>query len=138
MVTPFKFCIFNNESKYYIIMKLFRSILRILVSLAAILYILILIDEAFPPYDPNMRESNLGIVMVFVLFIWFAIGYYYLWKDEKIAGIFLASWWIALFFTAWWVWLYGNVTVILGFPIFVLGILLLIYSNQKNKSSTKK
>lgn len=115
-------------------MKLFRTILRILVSLAAVLYFFIFLDEAFPPYDPNMRESDFGIVMVFVLFIWFAIGYYYLWKNEKIAGIFLTTWWIALFFTAWWVWLYGNVTVILGFPIFVLGILLLIYSNQKNKT----
>lgn len=115
-------------------MKLFRNILRVLITIAATLYFSIFIGEAFPPYDPTMRESNFGIFMVFVLFIWFAIGYYYLWKDEKIAGLFLTTWWIALFFTAWIVWLYGDVTVVLGFPVFILGILLLIYSFKNNKS----
>ena len=116
-------------------MKTFRNVLRILVTLAAILYTMIFIDEAFPPYDPNMRESNFGIVMVFVLFIWFSLGYFYLWKNEKIAGMFLTSWWIGLFLTAWLVWIYGNVTVILGFPIFILGILLLVYARKKRISS---
>jgi len=118
-------------------MKTYRNILRILITLAAIMYAVIFIDEAFPPYDPNMRESSFGIVMVFVLFIWFSIGYFYLWKNEKIAGLILTSWWIILFLTAWKVWVYGNVTVILGFPIFILGILLLIYSG-KNKNSLKE
>ncbi|MFB9211394.1 hypothetical protein ACFFUR_06230 [Echinicola jeungdonensis] len=72
-------------------MKSFRNLLRTLITLAAILYTMIFIDEAFPPYDPNMRESNFGIVMAFVLFIWFFIGYFYLWKNEKIAGIFLTT-----------------------------------------------
>lgn len=116
-------------------MKLFRNILRIVVTIAALFYTLIFIDEAFPPYDPVMRESNLGITMVFVLFIWFVIGYVYLWKNEYISGVFLSTWWIALFLTAWLVWLYGNVTVILGFPIFILGILLLFYAWKKRKSS---
>lgn len=116
-------------------MNTFRNVLRILVTLAAILYALIFIDEAFPPYDPTMRESNFGIVMVFVLFIWFSIGYVYLWKNEKLAGILLTTWWIILFLTAWLVWDYGNPTVVLGFPIFILGILLVIYSRKKNKSN---
>ena len=116
-------------------MKTFRKVLRMLTTLAAILYAIIFIDEAFPPYDPNMRESNFGIFMVFVLFIWFYVGYFYLWRNEKIAGIFLTTWWIALFFTAWLVWMYGNATVVLGFPVFILGILLLIYARKKRKSS---
>ncbi|WP_242155923.1 hypothetical protein [Aestuariivivens sediminis] len=113
-------------------MKAFRNILRIVTSVAALFYFLIFVDEAFPPYDSDMRESNFGIVMVFVLFLWFSIGYYYLWKNEKLAGLILASWWIGLFLTAWLVWEYGNVTVILGFPIFILGLLLLLYSKMKN------
>lgn len=112
-------------------MKTFRDILRILTTIAAILYVIIFIDEAFPPYDPATRESDFGIVMVVVLFIWFSIGYFYVWKNEKTAGFFLTSWWIALFFTAWLVWLYGNVTVVLGFPVFILGILLMIYARKK-------
>ena len=115
-------------------MKIFRNVFRILITLAAILYALIFGAEAFPPYDLNMRESNFGIVMAFVLFIWFSMGYFYLWKNEKIAGIFLNTWWIGLFLTAWLVWFYGNVTVILGFPIFILGILFLVYSLKKNVS----
>jgi hypothetical protein len=43
----------------------------------------------------------------------------------------LVTWWLGLFLTAWLVWFYGNVTVVLGFPIFVLGILLLIHSRKK-------
>ena len=63
-------------------MKIFRNILRLLATLAAIRYALIFMDEAFPPYDPNIWESDFGIFMVFVLFLWFAAGYYYVWKDE--------------------------------------------------------
>lgn len=112
--------------------KTFRNILRVLTTLAAIFYALIFIDEAFPPYDPNMKESNFGITLVFVLFIWFLIGFVCLWKNEKIAGIVFVSWWIGLFLTAWLVWIYGNVTVILGLPILFLGIFLLLYSRKKH------
>ena len=114
-------------------MKSFRNILRVLTSLAAVLYLLVFIDEAFPPYDPNMRESNLGIAMVFVLFAWFAIGYFYLWKNERFAGTIFIVWWLGIFLTAWLIWDYGNVTVILGFPIFILGILLIVYAKRKDK-----
>lgn len=113
----------------------FQIILRVLVTLAAVFYALVFIEEAFPPYDPIMRESNFGIFLVFVLFVWFSTGYYYLWKDEKRAGILLITWWLALFLTAWLVWMYGNVTVVLGFPIFVLGILLLLHSRKKRSVS---
>ena len=117
-------------------MTIFRNILRILTTLAALLYMLFFIGEAIPPYDPNMRESNFGIFMVFVLCLGFSAGYYYVWKDERKAGILFATWWLGLFLTAWLVWYYGNVTVILGIPIFILGILLLVYS-AKEKASQK-
>jgi apolipoprotein N-acyltransferase len=115
-------------------MRVFRDILRVLVTLAAIMYTLIFIDEAFPPYDADMRETNFGIFMVFVLFAWFSLGFYYLWTDERKSGFVLMTWWIALFMTAWLVWSYGNVTVVLGFPVFILGILLLLYARRKRKS----
>ena len=116
-------------------MKTFRNILRILTCIAALFYTLIFIDEAFPPYHPTMKESNFGIAMVFVLFGYFMIGFYRLWNNEKIAGFIFISWWIFLFLTAWLFWKYGNVTVVVGFPIFILGILLLIYASKRNKSS---
>ncbi|WP_258103576.1 hypothetical protein [Marinoscillum sp. MHG1-6] len=116
-------------------MKLFRNILRVLSTLAVLSYAFIFIDEVFPPYDPNLQESNFGIVMVVVLFIWFSVGYSYLWKNEKMAGLFFITWWIGLFLTAWLIWLYGNVTVILGLPIFVIGILLLVYAHKKDVAS---
>ena len=119
-------------------MNTFKIILRVLTTVAALLYALIFVDEAFPPYPQDMRETDFGILMVFVLFIWFSIGFYYLWTNEKRAGIFLITWWIALFITAWLVWMYGNVTVVLGFPIFILGILLLVYSRKKKKMSTQE
>ena len=112
-------------------MKTFRNVLRILTTLAALVYTLIFIDEAFPPYDPVRKESDFGIVMVFVLFVWFSIGYFYVWKNEKVAGAFLTTWWIGVFITAWLVWIYGNVTVVLGFPVFILGLLLLFYARKR-------
>ena len=110
------------------LMKLIRNLLRALSSIAAILYAVLLVDEALPPYDPNMRESDFGIAMSFILFIWFGFGYFQSWRNEKVAGGVFVSWWIALFFTAWLIWNYGNVTVVLGFPICILGVLFLIYS----------
>lgn len=117
-------------------MKIFRNILRILTTLAALLYLTFIIAELIPSHEPEVRESNLGIAMVFVLFIWFGIGYYNVWKNEKRAGIILTTWWIALFLTAWFIWYYGNVTIILGFPIFILGVLLLIYSRKARQVSS--
>ncbi|GAB2768990.1 DUF7670 domain-containing protein [Salinimicrobium soli] len=114
-------------------MKTFRNVLRVLLSLAAIIYVLVFIDEAFPPYDPATRESDIGIVMVFVLFLWFLAAYIFLWKNEKISGILFTTWWLALLLTAWFIWVYGNVTVILGLPVFIMGILLLVYDGKKGK-----
>lgn len=112
-------------------MKTFLTILRVLITLAAIGYSLVLITEALPPYDPATRELDLRIAMIAILFTWFLAGYYYLWKNERTAGILLSLWWVALFFTAWLVWDYGNVTVVLGFPVFILGLLLLVYWRKK-------
>ena len=116
-------------------MHTFRSILRILTTLAAVFYTLIFLDEAFPPYNPDMRESNLGIAMVFVLYIYFVIGYYFTWTNEQKGGIMLMTWWLWLFLVAWLIWTYGNVTVILGVPIFILGILFLIYARKKKRTN---
>ena len=113
-------------------MKIFQVILRVLATLATIVYAMIFIDEAFPPYDVEMRESDFGIFMVFVLFTWYLIGYFFVWKNEWKAGLFFVSWWIGLFLTAWLIWLYGNVTVILGLPVLVIGFLFLIYARLAN------
>ena len=106
---------------------LFRLILRILITIALVLYISIFIEEAFPPYPEDMRESNLGIAMVFVLFLWFAIGYVYMWLNERISGILLDTWYLLLVFTALFIWKYGAMTIFIGWPIPVLGFLLLIH-----------
>jgi small-conductance mechanosensitive channel len=112
---------------------IFRIVLRIIVTVAAVLYILIFIEEAFPPYPEDMRESNLGIAMVFVLFLWFAIGYVYLWLNQKISGILLILWYLLLVLTASFIWKYGGMTIIIGWPIPVLGILLLFHYHLKKR-----
>jgi hypothetical protein len=109
---------------------LFLIILKVLVSIALIGYLLIFVEEAFPPYPIDQPESNFGMVMVFVLFVWFLVGYYYLWKNVLRSGIFLASWYIMLVITALFIWKYGNVTIVLGIPILILGILLIIHARH--------
>lgn len=103
--------------------KIYRTVLRILGSLALLGYILFFIGEGVSV----LNFSSFEYISVFLLFIVFLTGYFYLWKNELISGMI----WILFYLLQWclvlWVWYDGDLTIILSFPIFVLGILLLIY-----------
>jgi len=102
---------------------LFRNILRILGTIAAVLYIMFLIDEGVPLF----AQATFADTSVYLLFLLFVLGYYFLWKNEFISGLILIAWhglqWILVF----WVWVDGELTLILGIPVGILGIIVLIY-----------
>lgn len=111
---------------------LFRNILRILGTVAAILYILFLIDEGVP----LNKNATFADISVYLLFLLFALGYYFLWKNEIISGLILVSWHGMQWLLVYWIWVDGAMTLILGIPIGVFGLIVLIYG-LKNKISSK-
>jgi hypothetical protein len=74
-------------------------------------------------------------ISIYLLFLVFALGFFFLWKNELISGIILVIWhgiqWLLVFF----VWPDGGMTLILGLPIGIYGILLLAYGIRKEKAS---
>ena len=101
----------------------YRNVLRTLGSIAALGYILFLIGEGVP----NFKDLNFADISVYILFAVFVLGYIFLWKNELISGILLVAWYGFEWCLVLWVWVDGDMVIILGFPIFIIGILVLIY-----------
>ena len=110
---------------------LFRNVLRILGTIAGILYLLFLIAEAVPFFN----GAAFADTSVYLLFLVFGLGYYFLWKNELISGLILMVWhglqWILVF----WVWVDGALTLILGVPIGLLGVIVFIYGLRRKSAS---
>lgn len=103
--------------------KVYRNVLRILGTMAALGYILFLIGEG----DVHFRELNFENISVYLLFAEFVVGYIFIWKNELISGILLVAWYGFEWCLALWVWVDGDMAVLLGFPVAIIGILVLIY-----------
>ena len=110
---------------------LFRNVLRILGTIAALGYILFFIGEGVP----HFKEVTFADISVYLLFAVFVLGYYFLWKDEIISGILFIVWHVLQWCLVFWVWPDGGVTIILGIPIGIFGIVVLIYGIRKQVSS---
>ena len=109
------------------------NILKILVTIAAVLYIIFLYFERVPLVNgPGFAE-----ISVYLLFILFAAGYFFMWKNELIAGIILAAWHIIQWILVFWVWVDGGLTLVLGLPIGIMGIILLVYGIRKARANQK-
>ena len=103
--------------------KVYRNVLRILGSIAVICYILFLIGEK----NPLFEEASFVDISVYLLFAVFLLGYILIWKNELISGILLIAWHGLQWCLVIWIWEDSGMTLILGFPIAVVGILVLIY-----------
>jgi hypothetical protein len=109
----------------------FRNVLRILGTVAALGYILFFIGEGVP----HFKEITFADISVYLLFAVFVLGYYFLWKNEIISGILLIAWHLIQYCLVFWVWPDGGMTIILGIPIGIFGIVVLIYGVRKKVSS---
>lgn len=112
-----------NQNEMKVKIKVYRLILRILGSLALVGYILFLIGEKVPLFN----NVNFTDITVYLLFIVFLAGYVSLWKYEIISGILLIAWHGIQWCLVFWIWEDGEMTLIFGFPIAIIGILVLIY-----------
>ena len=110
---------------------LFRNILRVLGKIAAILYILFLIAEDVPLFE----ATTFADTSVYLLFVVFVLGYYFLWKNELISGIILITWHILQWVLVFWVCVDGALTLVLGIPLGLFGIVFLIYGIRNTRSS---
>ena len=107
-------------------------ILKILLTISLICYLVIFVGEIIPPFS----EPLFGIIMVYVLFFIFLIGYYFLWKNPRLSGIIVVFWYVLLLFLGFFVWTNAGMVIILGFPVGVLGVLLIVYS-YRNRTNNK-
>jgi hypothetical protein len=114
--------------------KIFRNILRILGTVSAVLYIIFLFAEGVPLY----KEATFADNSVYLLFLVFAVGYYFLWKNEFISGLILIAWHGLQWCLVFWVWVDGGMTLILGIPIGLLGIIILIYGIRTLSSKSNR
>lgn len=111
--------------------KVFQTTLRVLSIVALILYILFLFGERVP----LGLKATFAETSVYLLFLVFVLGFIVLWKNELIAGIILIVWYGIQWCLVLWVWVDGGMTVILGFPIAILGVLALIHGLRKRRPS---
>ena len=109
----------------------FRTILRALSVIALLMYVLFLTEEDVP-----LRNSGSFVhSSVYLLFLVFVIGLILLWRNELISGIIFVFWYGLQWALVFWVWDDGELTLILGLPIGLLGILITVYAFWLKKSS---
>ena len=118
---------------------IYAIVLKTLMSISAIFYLVIFIQEITPPY----YEHLIGVSMILYLFCIFLTGYYFTLKNDFFAaGVFTIIWYALLWASALWIlWTDAGMVIGLGFPVFIFGILLLIegiIKKYKPKEKKKK
>lgn len=116
---------------------IYSIVLKILMSISAIFYLIVFIQEITPPYF----EKFIGVSMVLYLFILFIVGYYFSLKEDFLAsGIFTILWYGFLWLSALFVWITdAGMVLVLGFPVFIFGILMFVKGIlKKNKPKKRK
>ncbi|HMU44076.1 MAG TPA: hypothetical protein PKA80_12310 [Ignavibacteriaceae bacterium] len=119
-------------------------ILLILTSLYGLLYLIFIIISFIPssegspvsgtvPFDPFDFEQ----IVVKLFFVLFLVGYFILWKNEGLAGLIFVIWWIGMWYLGFFVAQHDRgASVIMGFPLFVLAILLIISWYRKRAAGS--
>jgi hypothetical protein len=87
--------------------------------------------------NPNFKITLEGIIISLAIIIFF-IGYYYSWKNEMIAGVIFIFWWGIM----WYLGLFvaerdRGAGVVMGVPLFILGILFIVSGYRKKGRSGK-
>jgi len=105
-----------------------------LTTIYGVLYLILVISRFFEgPYD-------LEEIIAYLAFIIFLVGYYYSWRNELIAGIIFIFWWgIMCYLGIFIAETDRGVGVVIGFPMFIIGILFIIsWYRKKIKLSSPK
>ena len=97
----------------------YQNILRLIGIVTLIVYLIFLISESQSEYAGTKGE----LISTYALFILFGTGIYFQWKNELIAGLIWILWYSGLLLLVRFVWIAAGVTIVLGLPILILGIL---------------
>ena len=112
------------------------SVLQIILTIYGILYLSFIIGNfiTIDNYDP----FNLENIIVNLSFVLFLIGYYMVWKNEGVAGIIFIFWWVVMWCLALFIAEHDRGSgVVMGLPLFILGILFIIsWYRKKGKETT--
>lgn len=111
--------------------EVYQLIIRILAVLALIVYILSLIGEGASLFGGASFQD----VSVYLLFIVFLAGFLTIWRYELISGILFVVWYAFEWCLGLWVWDDPDIALVIGFPIFIVGLLAIIYGIRKRAAS---
>jgi len=105
-------------------------LLHAILTLYGLLYLVFIIDtlisiDTYDLYNPE----NVVVNLAFVLFL---IGYYMAWRNEGVAGIIFVLWWAVMWVLALFIVDHDKGSgVVMGLPLFILGILFIISWHRK-------
>jgi hypothetical protein len=114
---------------------LFPSVLHILLAIYGTLYLAFVIVGFLPaaggspvaasvPYHPFGLEGSL----VKIMFAFFLVGFFTAWRNRLVAGVLFVFWWAGMWGLEMLMvarGLHGG-AIVMGFPLFVLGVLFII------------
>jgi len=114
----------------------YPKVLLTLTSIYAGLYVILLLSF-FLFEDPDYGNITLETIIIGIAFILFLIGYYFSWKNHLVAGILFLLWWGIM----WYLGLFvaetdKGVGVVMGVPMFVIGILFIVYWYRRRIQTT--
>lgn len=76
---------------------------------------------------PGIQNLNLSEISVYFLFLVFAAGYFYLWKNLAVSGILFSLFFIIQILLVIYVWEDGGLTLLLGIPVLFYGIIVMLF-----------
>lgn len=85
------------------------------------------------PFEPSWNRQFIAARLMFVIFL---AGYFVAWKNEGVAGVIFILWWVVM----WPMDLVvmgptgsdgPGMAIVMGVPVFVLGILFLVNSRKR-------
>jgi hypothetical protein len=109
----------------------YQLTLRILSVIALIVYIIFLIGEK----APLIGEASFQGISVYLLFLVFLAGFIAIWRYELLSGILYIVWYGFEWCLGLWVWEDSQMVLAMGFPIFIVGLLSIIYGLRKRSAS---
>jgi hypothetical protein len=120
----------NSESRSSLKKKGSRVLLT-LTTVCGILYLVLVISSFFE------GAHDAGMIIVYVVFPIFLIGYYYSRRNELFAGIVFILWWGIM----WYLGLFvaeqdRGAGIVMGVPLFILGVLFIVSWYRKKARAT--
>jgi hypothetical protein len=110
-------------------------ILRILLSIYAILYILIGWDDFLSINAPNSWSVEYSALKI--LFVIFVIGYVISWKNELAAGVIFILWFLGMCYENFFLCTSDcGAGIAMGIPLLILSIFFIVYGIKKKRQKS--